>query len=151
MSVVLQPDVELRLPARAGNVAVVRRVLRDLGERLELDPAVLDDLVLAASEACSNVVMHAYPMEEGGQLHVKAIVHDDHITLLARDGGRGRGTAGPGLGVGLSLIAAITRSLEIATDGEGWREVRMTFPLARTRRGDEDDDGDGFRRRFAAA
>ena len=140
----LHPDVELRLPARAGNVAVVRHVLRDLGERLELDQSILDDLVLAASEACSNVVMHAYPMDEGGQLHVKAVVGDDHIKLLVRDGGRGRGNAGPGLGVGLPLIAAITRSLEIATDGEGWREVRMTFPLQRAEREDEGLDGLSF-------
>jgi len=134
----LHPDVELRLPARPANIAVVRRVLRDLGERLELDQVVLGDLVLAASEACSNVIMHAYPMEEEGQLHVKAKVSEDAITLLVRDRGRGRGNAGPGLGVGLSLISAITRSLEIATDGDGWREVRMTFPLGR---GDEDSDG----------
>jgi anti-sigma regulatory factor (Ser/Thr protein kinase) len=140
------PAIELRVPARAGNIAVVRRVLRDLAERLELEPVVSDDLVLAASEACSNVVMHAYPLGEDGQLHVLAIVDHDAVVLIVRDRGGGRGTAGPGLGVGMSLMAAITRSLEIATDGDGWREVRMTFPLRRgDRREDGDQDGDVIR------
>lgn len=132
------PDVEMRLPARAGNIAVARHALRELGERLELQEQIVDDLVLAASEACSNVVMHAYPIAEEGQIHVRAIVDDDVVTLLVRDRGRGRGDAGPGLGVGLPLIAAITRSLEIATDGDGWREVRMTFPFQRR---EQDPDG----------
>jgi anti-sigma regulatory factor (Ser/Thr protein kinase) len=135
------PAIDLRLPARAANISVVRQVLRDLGERLELDELLLEDLVLAASEACSNVVMHAYPLDEDGQLHVRATVGEDGIALVVRDRGRGRGTAGPGLGVGLSIIAAVARSLEIATDGAGWREVHMTFPLQRDgARADRDDD-----------
>src|SRR3712207_5207967 len=47
-------DIELTLPARAENVAVVRHAIGGLGEALDLDPQTLSDVKLAVTEACTN-------------------------------------------------------------------------------------------------
>jgi len=54
------PDLEITLPARAENVAVVRHAVGGLGEVLDVDDQTLSDIKLAVTEACTNVVIHAY-------------------------------------------------------------------------------------------
>jgi serine/threonine-protein kinase RsbW len=124
------PDLELTLPARAENVAIVRHALAGLGDALGLDGDALSDLKLAVTEACTNVVLHAYPDGEG-DLGVTATVDDGRIVVAVRDDGRGMGprTDSPGLGLGLPLIASLTEQLEVG-GGDGASvatEVRMVF------------------------
>ena len=61
----VEPEMELTLPARAESLAIVRDALRALGRALALDEQRLADMCLAVTEACTNVVLHAYPEEEG--------------------------------------------------------------------------------------
>jgi len=61
----VEPEMELTLPARAESLAVVRDALRALGRALALDEQRLADMCLAVTEACTNVVLHAYPDDEG--------------------------------------------------------------------------------------
>jgi anti-sigma regulatory factor (Ser/Thr protein kinase) len=62
--------MELTLPARAGSLAIVRDALRALGKLLGIDEQKLADICLAVTEACTNVVVHAYPDESDGPLDV---------------------------------------------------------------------------------
>ena len=120
-------DLELVLPARPDNVAVVRHVLGGLGEALGLDPRGLADLRLAVSEACTNVVVHAYDSPEE-QLEVEASIDGALLNVTVRDHGRGLAprTDSPGLGLGLPIAKAVTSSLELGESPAG-NEVRMTF------------------------
>ena len=122
-------DLVLTLPARAENVAVVRHAMGGLGDALHLDDSVLNDVKLAVTEACTNVVVHAYADGEG-PLTVAAGVRDGRLAVAVRDEGRGMlpRTDSPGLGLGLPLIATLAESLELGGD-EGGAEVRMTFRL----------------------
>lgn len=126
------PDLELTVPARAENVAVVRHALGGLAEVLDIDDQALSDLRLAVTEACTNVVVHAYPHSEG-PMHVSAVIGDaQRLTVVVRDEGQGivPRADSPGLGLGLPLIATLTEALELGKDGEERTEVRMTFRLA---------------------
>lgn len=49
----------LELPAEAGTVPVVRALVRASMLGLGIDQACVDDIVLALTEACANVVAHA--------------------------------------------------------------------------------------------
>ncbi len=126
-------DIEITLPARAENVAVVRHTLGSLGEVLDLDDQKLSDVKLAITEACTNVVVHAYPEREG-PMEVQAYLEGRHrLTVVVRDGGRGIAprSDSPGLGLGLPLMATLSDSLELGRDESAERtEVRMTFDLA---------------------
>jgi anti-sigma regulatory factor (Ser/Thr protein kinase) len=124
------PDLEITLPARAENVAVVRHAVGGLGEVLEVDDQTLSDIKLAVTEACTNVVVHAYPEGEG-PMGLRASIDERHLSLVVTD--RGRGIVprpdSPGLGLGLPLIATLAESLELGTGRSEETEVRMTFDL----------------------
>jgi serine/threonine-protein kinase RsbW len=125
------PDFELTLPARAENVAVVRHAFGGLGDAIEVDGQRLSDIKLAVSEACTNVVVHAYGEDEGPMQVEANLDHNDELVVVVRDEGRGitPRTDSPGLGLGLPLIASLTESLELGRDPEHRTEVRMTFRL----------------------
>ena len=124
------PDLEITLPARAENVAVVRHAVGGLGEVLEVDDQTLSDIKLAVTEACTNVVVHAYPDGEG-PMGLRASIDERRLSLVVTD--RGRGIVprpdSPGLGLGLPLIATLAESLELGTGRSEETEVRMTFDL----------------------
>jgi serine/threonine-protein kinase RsbW len=127
------PDIELALPARATNIAVVRHAFGALGEALAVDEQILSNIRLAVTEACTNVVVHAYPDGVEGQLEILATLQEEKLVVVVRDEGPGIGPRpdSPGLGLGLPLIASLTESVQLGRDDEDERtEVRMTFPLS---------------------
>jgi anti-sigma regulatory factor (Ser/Thr protein kinase) len=126
------PQFELTLPARAENVAVVRHAFGGLGEALNVSDQALADIKLAVTEACTNVVVHAYEPGEG-PMAVRAHVDEEahSLTVVVADEGRGitPRADSPGLGLGLPLIATLAESLELGHADDGRTEVRMTFSL----------------------
>ena len=130
-------DFELKLPAYAENVAVVRHAIGGLAEVMVMDEQTLADIKLAITEACTNVVIHAYDDGEDGLLEVDASVEDELLSVVIRDSGRGivPRPDSPGLGLGLPLIATLAETLELGKDDVDHTEVRMTFRL--DARGDE--------------
>ncbi|HXC44999.1 MAG TPA: ATP-binding protein [Solirubrobacteraceae bacterium] len=127
----MTPDMELALSARAENIAVVRYALGGLGEAFAVPEPKLSDIRLAVTEACANVVVHAYPDGHYGPMEVVASKDEEALTVLVRDWGRGIGPRpdSPGLGLGLSLIAALADSVQLGHDDIEHTEVRMTFLL----------------------
>jgi anti-sigma regulatory factor (Ser/Thr protein kinase) len=130
------PDVRLNMPARPEGVAVVRQALAGMADALAFDPAVLADMKMAVSEACTNVVVHAYD-DTDGVLEVDMQADDVGLTIRVRDHGTGihpqahRTRDVPALGLGLPLIAALSDAFELhGSSGQG-TEVRMTFNYAR--------------------
>jgi serine/threonine-protein kinase RsbW len=130
------PDVRLTMPARAEGVAVVRQALAGMADALAVDAAVLADMKMAVSEACTNVVVHAYDGSDG-MLEVDMSADDVGLTIRVRDHGRGiqpqvtHAREVPALGLGLPLIAALSDTFEVqGAEGEG-TEVLMTFTYAR--------------------
>lgn len=122
-------DVRLSLPARPENVAVVRHVLGAFAEALHLPDAVIEDMRLAVTEACTNVVRHAYQGDEPGSIDIRIRPLDDRLQVVVSDHGRGLGpspdTAGPGLG--LPLIAALAHTVEIEHAPSTGSRLAMSF------------------------
>ena len=83
------PAVRLELDSRPETLTLVRGVLAGVAELIGLDPELLDDLKTAVSEACNNVVMHAYD-DEPGPLGVRLYARQDSIEVVIRDEGNGR-------------------------------------------------------------
>jgi serine/threonine-protein kinase RsbW len=133
--------LQMHLPARAENVAVVRHALAGLAERLGMDEASLADLKTVVTEACMNVVVHAYPDGETGPLEVEAESEAGGLTVVVRDHGGGihprPDVEWPSLRIGLTLIAALSSSFEIRGGADRGTEIRMHLPL----RSDEDGAG----------
>jgi serine/threonine-protein kinase RsbW len=118
-------ELHLTLPATAENVMVVRQAVAGLGEALGLSGARVADLKTVVTEACNNVVLHAYE-DEPGPLLVTAEPGEGELEIQIADEGQGfRPRASEGdasLGLGLPLIAALSDSFEISGGaGQGSR------------------------------
>jgi anti-sigma regulatory factor (Ser/Thr protein kinase) len=122
----------MRLPARAENVAVVRHALAGLAEQIGMDEAGIADLKTVVTEACMNVVVHAYPSATG-PLMVEAEPDTEGLTVTVSDSGSGISPQAeserPSLKLGLSLIAALSSSFSISGGLDRGTEVMMRLPL----------------------
>ncbi len=126
-------DLRLVLPASADNVAVVRHAISGLAEAMEMDPAQIADLKTVVTEACMNVVVHAYE-EDQGPLEVDAIRDAQELVVVVRDRGAGirpRPDANrQSLRMGLPLIAALSTSFEIGGGPGRGTEVTMRMAIS---------------------
>ena len=135
--------LQITLPARAENVAVVRHALAGLADRLGMDAAGVADLKTVVTEACMNVVVHAYPDGSPGPLEVEATPEDGGLTVAIRDFGMGiqprPDVDRPSLRIGLTLIAALASSFEIKGGVGRGTEIRMHLPLSAREVGMDED------------
>jgi serine/threonine-protein kinase RsbW len=151
------PTVRLDLESRPETLTLVRGMLGGIAELLAIDPELLDDLKTAVSEACNNVVMHAYG-GEAGPMQVRLYLEVARIRVVVRDRGVG---ISPGAafqprtpGVGLPVIQALADEVQFRRPADGGTEVEMEFPARREGRplfvapGAPGDDH-GLRRRAA--
>lgn len=128
-----QPEVRLLLPALPANVALVRQALAGLTDELGVEPVRAADMKIALTEACTNVVVHAYG-DEPGPLEVTMAVEHGRLVLGVRDHGSGlhplpgREEGSP-LGFGLALIASLSDELGLVAGRHG-TEVRIAFALS---------------------
>src|SRR3954471_4786427 len=129
----VQPEFRMTLPSRPENVAVIRQALAGAIEVLGLAESRLLDINTAVSEACNNVVVHAYEGEHG-PLVVFLCVQDAELEVVVRDDGVGIRPRAPepGLevqGLGLSLIQTLSDRVEFMGGISQGTEVRMAFSL----------------------
>jgi anti-sigma regulatory factor (Ser/Thr protein kinase) len=125
------PNVCLNLSNRPENVLVVRQALTGVAEKLGLDAVETNDLNTAVTEACNNVVQHAYEGEEG-PLEVEVYGLDGAVDVVVRDHGIGirphaEDSAEAHAGIGLPVIHALTQSVGFSNLPGGGTEVRMQF------------------------
>jgi serine/threonine-protein kinase RsbW len=125
-----EPDLVLTLPARPENVAVARHAIGGFADVVDMPDQTLADVKLAVTEACTNVVVHAYPNGDG-PMGLRASVDAGVLRVVVVDEGRGilPRADSPGLGLGLPLIATLAESLELGTGTNEETEVRMSFRL----------------------
>ncbi len=123
------PSVRLELESRPETLTLVRGMLGGVAESLTIDPELLDDLKTAVSEACNNVVLHAYP-DGSGPLDVELYLGADRMEVVVRDAGTGLDETPLDdrfQGVGMPVIRALTERAEFQARPEGGTEVTMAF------------------------
>lgn len=123
--------VRLDLESRAENVALVRSALSAIAVATGLDPELVIDIKTALSEACNNVVVHAY--DDGpGPLIVTVDVTAGYVDATVRDHGSGitqLGGRSGHMGLGLGVMSALASRFEVIRSEQG-TEVRMCFSRA---------------------
>jgi serine/threonine-protein kinase RsbW len=130
------PNISLDLSNRPENVVLVRETLTGVADAIGLEPADLDDIRTAVTEACNNVVLHAYEGKEG-PLEVEIYAAGGSFDVFVRDRGIGMQPLIYEdqwiVGIGLPVIEALVQSVEFAETAGGGTEVRMKFaaPAAR--------------------
>jgi serine/threonine-protein kinase RsbW len=118
-------------PAEAGSVARARAALTSFAVRAGASGDRLERIRLAASEAITNAVKHAYTGQRGGAVTVSASFADGELRLVIADSGSGLRPRGEdqSLGLGLMLIARLADDFQIHSGAGGGTEVQMRFRL----------------------
>lgn len=116
-----------------------------MAETNGLDPVELNDVSTAVSEACNNVVLHAYGGEQG-PLDVEIFGLSGALEVVVRDRGGGieqhevdhREMSS---GIGLPVIRALSSAVAFTDLDDGGTEVRMRFESSRVRALELEEDG----------
>lgn len=141
------------------SVADGRTKLADFAAKAGATPIQVDAVRLAASEAMTNSVLHAY-RGGPGLIYLNAAVASGELWILISDDGCGlRPRADrPGLGLGLGLISEVSDDFAVVSRATGGTEVRIRFnlvtdddsaerPARAERHGNGKGNGNGHRRR----
>jgi len=116
-------------PAVPDSVPVARHaVMRYLADAATPDPP-LKDIGLVVSEGVTNVVNHAYPDGEPGEVRVEVRFHGPELEVVIEDDGRGMipRPDSPGLGLGLPLIATVSERFDTRTQPDGGTRLSVWF------------------------
>ena len=132
--------VELKVPSHARYVAVVRRLIASLAEGMQFRRPVVEDIALAVSEVCANVVKHAY-VKRGSRhsIDLRCAMTGGQLEILIQDRGRGfdveklkpyqRGrpalNAKGSVGVGLFLAKRLMDTVEVVSQKGVGTRIRM--------------------------
>jgi anti-sigma regulatory factor (Ser/Thr protein kinase) len=116
--------------AAPGSVAEARSRLADFAGEVGASDEQVEAVRLAASEAMTNSVLHAY-RGEPGSIYVNAAVVSGELWILVSDDGCGLQPRAdrPGLGLGLGLISQVSDDFAIVSRAAGGTEVRIRFNL----------------------
>ena len=75
------------IPCSTRYLDTVRRFVESHAKEARLNPDAIEQCKLAADEACTNVIKHAYCGEEDQQIEISVIVDGDRFTVRIRDEG----------------------------------------------------------------
>lgn len=145
------PNVRLQLLNTPENVVLVREMLTGVAEAAGIDKSDLNDIRTAVTEACNNVVLHAYGGDPVGPMEVDVRVASGSVDVLVRDQGSGIGDrlSGeqdfdtdveesfgsdseadlPTAGIGLHVIETLANEVEFGRPTSGGTTVQMRFAL----------------------
>ena len=124
----------VRLPRDARSLPLMRGLLRQALEHLSVATPAIEEIVLALTEACANVVQHAGEHEE---YQVDVAITDDTCRISVLDEGHGFdfdsavAPAGSPLeaGRGLVLMKALVDDLQFVRAEDGRHRVELTKRL----------------------
>jgi anti-sigma regulatory factor (Ser/Thr protein kinase) len=123
----VEVTLSVLLPVDAQSVPFARALCRDAFSHLAVEPSVVEQITLAISETCTNVVRHAGRSEY--EVRVQIDGRRCRISVLDHGEGFEPDSLRPGSlldgGLGLSLVRALVDSLEFGREDDG--RNRVTF------------------------
>jgi len=125
----------LSLPAERENISAVREAVDRAARGFGMQEEARGDLKTLVSEACANVVLHAYAADEVERpLEIEMTRQDEAVEVVVRDRGQGvsaRPDPKPeSLRLGLLLVGAMASSFQLRSVRGGGTELRATVAFA---------------------
>tara|TARA_B100000427_G_scaffold275521_1_gene244085 strand:+ start:1460 stop:1918 length:459 start_codon:yes stop_codon:yes gene_type:complete len=116
-------EVSLTIPSMPEFVGVVRLAISGIAARLNFTIDEIEDIKISVSEACTNVIQHAYGENSNPEkdiIDIKAYIIDDNLEIVVKDFGQGfdlsiigtpeqreKSKEKMGLGLGLTFIKSL--------------------------------------------
>ncbi|MFC7616299.1 SpoIIE family protein phosphatase [Actinokineospora soli] len=114
--------LDVTFPADPAQLASLRAALRGWLTRAQVGPAVIQDLLVATGEACTNAIEHGHRDNPGDPIHLRAELGLDTVRLTVADSGRWKVPARDDDGIrgrGTNLMRALTDHVTISHDASG--------------------------------
>lgn len=135
-------SIQIKIPAEAEYIDVVRLTLYGIANKLGFSYEEIEDLKVAVSEACNNVVVHAYDEVDKGIIELLFYSDAKGLSIKIKDQGKSfkyqphKDESSPLLdkelndltegGLGLYLMQALVDEVHVNTD-EGTEVVLMKY------------------------
>lgn len=80
--------IEMIVPSKPEYLAVVRLAISGIANRMGYTYEEIEDIKIALTEACTNVVFHAYDDNLEGLTKINFFVYDDRLEIMVIDQGK---------------------------------------------------------------
>ena len=80
--------IEIKVPAKPQYVGVARLAISGLASRIGFTYEGIEDLKIAASEAVTNAVQHAYSDDKVGEVILGCALYEDRLEIVVTDHGQ---------------------------------------------------------------
>ncbi|OKK22909.1 histidine kinase [Streptomyces sp. CB00455] len=124
--------LEMSFPAESSQLAPVRKTLRSWLDQCDLPPATVQNILVAAGEACANAIEHGHRDAPGDTIYFRAEAYVDQLHLTIADTGCWK-TPRPELnthrGRGMGLMRALMQQVTV-TPGPSGTTVDMHTRIA---------------------
>lgn len=77
----------MNIKSRTENLSAIRDFILETATEAGISPEVLDDIVLAVDEACTNIIKHAYKYFPDGEIIIKVEYSKNKFTIKIIDHG----------------------------------------------------------------
>ncbi|MEU9834847.1 SpoIIE family protein phosphatase [Streptosporangium sp. NPDC048047] len=124
--------LEMTFPAESSQLAPVRRALRNWLTQCDLPAQTIQNVLVAAGEACANAIEHGHRHAPGDIVRLRAEAFVDNLRLTVADSGRWklpRPEANAHRGRGVALMRAMMQQVTI-TPGPSGTTVDMLMRIA---------------------
>ncbi len=125
----------LTLPAQGESLSHIRSSVESHCQRIGISQATVVDLKIVVSEACANVVLHAYgDPASPGPLEVELIPGEAELSAVVRDFGAGirprSAPNGASFRMGLAIIGALSNRFQLISTHSCGTELRADLTRA---------------------
>lgn len=129
-------EIEITVPCRPEYVRTIRRTLTDFAESMEMPHAAVEEMQVAASEAVTNIIEHAYTsFSNAPPLCVRFSGRKDGLLVEIEDHGGGFMLSSNNLpleacieregGMGITLIRTLMDSVKYDSSPSHGTRIRM--------------------------
>lgn len=80
--------IEMKVPAKPEYVGVIRLTISGIASRMGFSYELIEDIKIAASEAVTNAVQHAYKTNEDGEVVAGFALYNDRLEVMVSDSGK---------------------------------------------------------------
>ena len=130
-------QLTLNVPGKAEYVGTVRIAVAHIASRAGFDIEAIDDIKVAVSEACTNIILHAHE-NTAYNYDVQVELDEKDLTITVEDGGAGFGVEdyvppipgeSRGSGLGIFIIKALMDEVDICSEPGAGTRIRMSKGL----------------------
>ncbi|WP_424767405.1 anti-sigma B factor RsbW [Paenibacillus sp. sgz302251] len=83
----MEQYISLTVPARPEYVDIVRLTLFGIANKAGFTYEEIEDMKVAVTEACTNVILHAYSNQHNGMIELRFELESEGITIRIKDEG----------------------------------------------------------------